>query len=141
MKVEFVASVAIVTPDPARSRRLFVDTLRLPLEHAEGDDYYSTGNLGGSKHFGVWPLAQAAQACFGTTAWPLDKPVPQVSIEFELANEAAVEQGAKELQQHGYTVLHPVRTEPWGQTVARILTDEGVIVGLSYAPSLHDQPA
>lgn len=137
MEVKFVASVAIVTPDPARGRKLFVAALGLPLQHAEGDDYYSTDQLGGSNHFGVWPLAQAAQACFGTTEWPADKPAPQVSIEFELADKAAVAQGAKELEQRGYTLLHPVRTEPWGQTVARILTEDGAIVGLSYAPSLH----
>jgi catechol 2,3-dioxygenase-like lactoylglutathione lyase family enzyme len=139
MEVEFMTSVAIVTPDPPRSRKLFVDALNLPLRHAEGDDYYSTEELGGSKHFGVWPLTQAAQACFGTPEWPADRPLPQASIEFELANEAAVQAGAKELEQCGFVLLHPVRKEPWGQTVARILTNEGAIVGLSYAPSLHDE--
>jgi hypothetical protein len=29
------------------------------------------------------------------------------------------------------------RTEPWGQTVARLQSSEGAIIGLSYAPSLH----
>jgi hypothetical protein len=24
----------------------------------------------GSKHFAIWPLSQAAQACFGTPDWP-----------------------------------------------------------------------
>ena len=27
--------------------------------------------------------------------------------------------------------------EPWGQTVARMLSDEGLIVGLSFAPALR----
>jgi hypothetical protein len=31
------------------------------------------------------------------------------------------------------------RTEPWGQTVTRLLTDDGLIVGISYAPSLHGE--
>jgi catechol 2,3-dioxygenase-like lactoylglutathione lyase family enzyme len=139
MNVEFIASVSVVTPDPARSRKLFVETLGLPLHHDEGDDYYATEELSGSKHFSVWPLAQAAQACFGTAEWPNDRPVPQVSIEFELADEQAVKDGARELEQRGFRLLHPVRTEPWGQTVARILTAEGAIIGLSYAPSLHDK--
>ncbi|TIL50823.1 MAG: glyoxalase, partial [Mesorhizobium sp.] len=30
------------------------------------------------------------------------------------------------------------RTEPWGQTVARVLTIEGAIVGRSYAPWMHE---
>ena len=67
MDVLFIASVAVVTADPPRSRQLFMDTLGLPLE-GEGDGYYSSGNIAGSKHFGVWPLAEAAQACFGTAA-------------------------------------------------------------------------
>jgi hypothetical protein len=35
--------------------------------------------------------------------------------------------------------LHPARTEPWGQTVARLLTEDGLIVGISYAPPLHGE--
>ena len=135
MQIEFIASVAIVTRDPARSRKLFVDTLRLPLDGE--DDYLHSERIGGSKHFGVWPLQQAAEACFGVPEWPTDRPIPQASVEFEVANEAAVEQAAHELESRGYSLLHPARTEPWGQTVARFLSDEGAILGISYAPSLH----
>ncbi len=31
------------------------------------------------------------------------------------------------------------REEPWGQTVARLLSSEGSIIGISYAPSLHTE--
>jgi uncharacterized glyoxalase superfamily protein PhnB len=65
--------------------------------------------------------------------------VPQVSLEFELEDADAVAAGATELQEAGYSLLHPARTEPWGQTVARILSPEGAIVGLSFAPWLHEQ--
>ena len=34
---------------------------------------------------------------------------------------------------------HPPRQEPWGQTVARLQSPEGAVVGISYAPVLHDQ--
>jgi hypothetical protein len=34
-------------------------------------------------------------------------------------------------------MLHDARLEPWGQTVARLLAPESLIVGLSNAPSLH----
>ncbi len=137
MKILFVTGVALVAPDPPLSRRLFVDTLGLPLEQSDGDEYAFSDKIEGSKHFGVWPLAQAAQACFGTPTWPPDRAIPQVSIEFELESPAAVEAGAAELADRGYALLHPSRTEPWGQTVARILSPEGAIVGLSYAPSMH----
>lgn len=137
MQVQFVTSVAVVAPDPAASRRLYVDTLGLPLERLDGE-YYASERVPGSKHFGVWPLAQAAQACYGTQEWPRDVRVPQASIEFELADADAVAAGARELEASGYTLLHGSRTEPWGQTVARLLSDEGLIVGLSFAPSLHE---
>lgn len=37
----------------------------------------------------------------------------------------------------GYELLHAAREEPWGQTVARLQSPEGAIVGISYVPSLH----
>ncbi len=136
MEVLFIASVSVIAPDPPASRALFVDALGLPLERLEGE-YFASEHIEGSKHFGVWPLAEAAQACFGTSDWPADRPVPQVSLEFELADPDAVTAGAAELRDRGYELLHGARTEPWGQTVARLQTTEGVVVGLSYAPWLH----
>jgi catechol 2,3-dioxygenase-like lactoylglutathione lyase family enzyme len=136
MDVLFITSVAVVAADPAASRRLFIDVLGLPLE-GEGDGYYSSGSIPGSKHFGVWPLSEAAQACFGTPEWPAGRVIPQASIEVEVADAEAVAAAGDELQQAGYELLHPARTEPWGQTVARLLTGDGLIVGISYAPPLH----
>ena len=137
MDVQFIASVALITPDPAESRKLYLDALGLPLEADPSGDYYSSGGIGGSRHFGVWPLSQAAEACFGTTGWPIDRPIPQASIEYEVADEAAVEAAARELTAAGFDLLHPTKTEPWGQTVARIQSPEGAIVGISYAPWMH----
>jgi catechol 2,3-dioxygenase-like lactoylglutathione lyase family enzyme len=137
MDVLFITSVSIVTPDPVRSRRLFVDGLGLPLERM-GGEYFASEHVEGSRHFGVWPLREAAAACFGAEAWPADHPVPQASIEFEVADADAVTEAAQELEANGYTLLHPARTEPWGQTVARMLSNEGLIVGLSFTPQLHD---
>lgn len=138
MKVLFISSVSVVAADAAKSRQLFVNTLGLPLEAAQpGDDYYFSEKVDGSKHFGVWPLGQAAQACFGTAEWPADRPAPQVSIEFEVESEAAVEAAGQELESHGFKLVHPTRKEPWGQIVARLLSDEGAIIGISYAPWMH----
>jgi len=141
MNILFVASVAVVAADPPQSRKLFMNALGLPLE-GEGDGYYSSGSIPGSKHFGVWPLSQAAEACFGTPEWPAGRVVPQASIEFEVEDADAVAAAGRELERAGYELLHPARTEPWGQTVARLLTEDGLIVGISYAPALHDgEPA
>jgi catechol 2,3-dioxygenase-like lactoylglutathione lyase family enzyme len=90
MKVQFIASIAVVAADPAESRKLYVGSLGLPLEASEGSDYFHSEHIGGSKHFAVWPLSQAAQACFGTEEWPSGRPVPQASIEFEVQDADAV---------------------------------------------------
>jgi catechol 2,3-dioxygenase-like lactoylglutathione lyase family enzyme len=136
--VLFIASVAVVAADPAKSRELYVDALGLPLEAAGDGEYFYSERIDGSKHFGVWPLAQAAEACFGVEVWPADRPVPQVSIEFEVADATEVAAAAEELKASGLELLHDAREEPWGQTVARLLSPEGSIVGISYAPSLHE---
>ena len=124
MEIEFIAGVAVVSADPDASARLYVDALGLPLDAAEGDDYRHSENVGGSRHFGVWPLHQVAQACFGTETWPAD--------------EAAVAAAAAgELTAAGFDLLHEPRTEPWGQTVARLQSLEGLVVGISFAPWMH----
>jgi catechol 2,3-dioxygenase-like lactoylglutathione lyase family enzyme len=135
MQIEFIAGVAVVAPQPDASRRLYVDALGLPLEGSEG--YLHSEHIAGSRHFGVWPLEQAAQACFGTSEWPRDTPVPQASIEFEVADAPAVADAAGELRGAGFQLLHDAREEPWGQTVARLLSPEGLIVGVSYVPWFH----
>jgi catechol 2,3-dioxygenase-like lactoylglutathione lyase family enzyme len=141
MQIQFIASMAAITPDPPASRSLYLDALGLPLEHGEGDDYYHSEQIGGAKHFGVWPLAQAAEACFGTSEWPDDHPTPQASIEFELADAEAVAAAAAELAAGGFPLLHEARLEPWGQTVARLMSPEGLVIGLSFAPWMHGESA
>jgi hypothetical protein len=93
VNILFVSSVAIVSAQPAESRKLFIDTLGLPLQRHDGDDYYFGEKVEGAKHFGVWPLSQA-------------------DVESVCA-------AARELAAKGYAPLHDARTEPWGQTVAR----------------------
>ena len=137
MNIEFLATVAVIAPDPVNSRNLYAGALGLPLQ-GEGDGYYHSEQIAGCKSFGIWPLSQAAQACFGTDQWPAGRPVPQVSIEFDVADAAAVDPAARELEQAGYELLHGAREEPWGQTVARLQSAEGAIIGISYAPVLHD---
>jgi catechol 2,3-dioxygenase-like lactoylglutathione lyase family enzyme len=137
MDILFISSFAVITPDPGRSRALYLDALGLPLAASDGDDYLHSENIDGSKHFGLWPLRQAAEACFGTSEWPADRTVPQASVEFEVEDAEGVAAAGAELEAAGFALLHPPRTEPWGQTVARLLSSEGLIVGVSYAPWLH----
>jgi catechol 2,3-dioxygenase-like lactoylglutathione lyase family enzyme len=138
MNIEFLSTLAVIAPDPLQSRKLYVDTLGLPLDGDAGD-YQHSEQIDGCKSFGVWPLSQAAEACFGTPEWPAGRPVPQVSIEFDVGDAAAVIPAVQELEQAGFELVHPPRTEPWGQTVARLQSPEGAIVGISYLPMFHGE--
>jgi len=137
MDVQFVASVAPIVRDAHATRAFYEDALGLSFEGHEGD-YVFTHELEGTKHFGLWPLSEAASACFGTTEWPRDIPVPQASIEFEVADVGAA---AAELTAKGYRLIHDARTEPWAQITARLLSPEGLLVAVCYTPSFHDTAA
>lgn len=138
MEILFVAGFAPIAPEPERAHAFYRDVLGLPLRTNEQNlDYIAMDDFGGVRHFGVWPLADAAESCFGTRVWPHDVPVPQATIEFELESVEAVGRGAEELREGGYELVHGPRTEPWGQVVARLLGPEGLLVGLSWAPWFH----
>lgn len=134
MDVLFVAGFAPIAPTPATSIAFYRDTLGLPLATVAGD-YVAVDGFGGTKHLGVWPLADAAMSCYGTNVWPDAVPVPQATLELEVADVAAA---AAELVAQGHTLVHDTRTEPWGQTIARLLGPEGLLIGLCHTPWLHD---
>ena len=134
MKVLFVAGFGPVTPDVAATRHFYVDVLGLPL--SEEDEYLHTEDLDGVKGFGVWPLHQAAESCFGKSEWPSDIPVPQGWLEFDVED---IDEATKELEERGYKVLVSKRKEPWGQTVTRLLGPEGLLVGLTITPSFRSE--
>lgn len=129
-----MASVAPIVCDLEASHAFYRDGLGLSFEGQAGD-YLFTHDLTGTKHFGLWPLAEAAEACFGTGTWPSDLPMPQVSIEFEVGDVAAA---ADELSGKGYRLLHGARTEPWGQVTARLLSPEGLLAAVCYTPAFHE---
>jgi catechol 2,3-dioxygenase-like lactoylglutathione lyase family enzyme len=134
MQILFVAGVTPITADPAASLAFYQDAIGVDFENDE-DGYRSTSKLGGLKHLGVWPLADAAESCFGTREWPADLPVPQATIEFEVPDVAA---GEAELVAAGHTLIHGTRVEPWGQTTARLLSPEGLLIGIVRTPWLHE---
>ena len=127
MQILFVTDFSPIVTDATASRRFYVDTLGLPLEGTSP----ASEKVGGTKHFGLWPLQDAAQACFGTDEWPSYLPIPQANLEFEVLDVAAA---TAELEAQGYTLLHPTRTEPWGQTIVRLLSPEGLVIGICYTP-------
>ncbi len=130
MEVLFVADVSPIVRDADAARAFYQDALGLSFEGGEGD-YIFSEKLGGVKHFGLWPLSEAAQACFGTKVWPSDVSAPQATIEFEVTDVAAA---AAELGGRGYRLNHGAHTEPWAQITARLLSREGLLVAVCYTP-------
>ena len=90
--VLFVAGFGPITRESDESKAFYVEALGLPLKPMPGNETYllsEQGALDGVKHFALWPLAQAAQSCFGDDRWPADLAVPQAWIEFDVADMAA----------------------------------------------------
>jgi catechol 2,3-dioxygenase-like lactoylglutathione lyase family enzyme len=140
VKVRFIGTIGLIVRDPRAGRRFFVGAVGLPLQRPKGHDFLFTRRLGGSRYFGVWSLSSAAQTCFGVKRWPAGRPVPQAFLEFEVSSPARVAAAARELAAKGYSLVHPPRTDAWGQTVARWQTDDGLLVAISHVPWMHRRP-
>jgi catechol 2,3-dioxygenase-like lactoylglutathione lyase family enzyme len=132
MKVLFVAGFGPIVRDMDAALRFYRETLGLPI--VEGPDV-STEKVDGVKHFGLWPLADAAESCFGEREWPSNLAAPQAWIEFDVEDVAAA---AEELRANGHRLLVGPKTEPWGQTVARLLSPEGILVGVTITPWMRE---
>jgi catechol 2,3-dioxygenase-like lactoylglutathione lyase family enzyme len=133
IEVLFVVGFGPIVRDSASSRKFYSETLGLEFQE-DASGYLYTGELAGVKHFALWPLAQAAESCFGTYQWPGNLGVPQAWIEFDVDN---IEKATAELKSQGYELLVATRKEPWGQVVTRMLGPEGLLVGITHTPSMR----
>ena len=134
IRVLFVAGFGPIVRDRIAGRKLYGQTLNISFKE-EQDGYLHTEALKGVRSFALWPLDQAAQSCFGKDSWPQDTPVPQAWLEFDVDD---VESATAELESRGYQMLIKNKKEPWGQTVARFLSPEGLLVGLTITPSMRE---
>lgn len=137
IKVLFVAGFGPITRVDQESKSLYLNILDLPIKEMEGNESYMStedGELGGVKHFALWPLTQAAASCFGVNEWPEELNIPQGWIEFEVEDIA---EASVHLASNGYQLLVNNRVEPWGQTVTRFLSPEGILTGLTVTPWLR----
>jgi hypothetical protein len=57
-------------------------------------------------------------------------------LEFDVEN---VEQATAALEQQGYRMLVKNKKEPWGQTVSRFLSPEGLLIGVAFTPLFRDK--
>lgn len=133
-EILFIAGFGPIASGVSQSRALYSESLGIAFNQDAGG-YLYTGALPGAKHFAVWPLAQAAQSCFGADAWPENVPVPQAWLEFEVEN---VESATADLESKGYRMLIRNKQEPWGQTVSRFLSPEGLLLAVTFTPSLRE---
>src|ERR1035437_3462277 len=135
IKVLFIAGFGPIVRDQKLSKKFYVENLGLSFTREQGG-YLHTEGIDGVKTFALWPLSQAAQSCFGTDAWPKDLPIPHSWLEFDVED---VETASEELKREGYKLLVSMRKEPWAQIVTRLLSPEGILVGITYTPSMREK--
>ena len=136
MEISFVAGFGPITQDGDAARAFWGDSLGIALEEPV-PGYLTNDDLDGVKAFALWPLSQAAQSTFGSAQWPTDVPVPQAWVELDVASVAAVADAVAELTAAGHRVLKDATEEPWGQTTSRLLSPEGLLVGVTFTPWMH----
>jgi catechol 2,3-dioxygenase-like lactoylglutathione lyase family enzyme len=136
MKVSFVAGFGPIVRDVDASRAFWGAGLGIDLEEA-APNYWTNDGMEGVKAFALWPLSQAAESCFGADTWPEEIPAPQAWVELDVQSPGAVTDAAAELEAAGHRVLRDAREEPWGQTTARLLSPEGLLIGVTYTPWMH----
>jgi len=134
IRILFIAGFGPIVRDTAESRKLYSQSLGISFKEESGE-YLHTEALKGAKTFALWPLSQAAQSCFGTDSWPDDVPAPQAWLEFDVDS---VEQTTAELESQGYRMLVKDKKEPWGQIVSRFISPEGLLVGITFTPSMRE---
>ena len=135
IKVLFIAGFGPIVRDATVSRKLYNQVLGIGFKEEDGE-YLHTEALKGAKTFALWPLSQAAQSCFGKASWPYELPAPQAWLEFDVDN---VEKATGELESQGHRMLVKNKKEPWGQTVSRFITPEGLLVGITFTPSMREE--
>jgi hypothetical protein len=135
LKILFIAGFGPIVRDTAESRKLYGDMLGIPFKEESGG-YLHTEDVPGAKTFALWPLSHVAESCFGTDSWPDNIPAPHAWLEFDVEN---VETATAALESNGYRMLVKNKKEPWGQIVSRFLSPEGLMVGITFTPSMRDQ--
>ena len=134
LKLLFIAGFGPIDRDVAESRKLYGEALGIPFKEEAGS-YLHTEAVQGAKSFALWPLSQAAQSCFGRDSWPDHIPAPQAWLEFEVQS---VESATSALEARGYEMLVKNKKEVWGQIVSRFISPEGLLVGVTFTPSMRE---
>jgi catechol 2,3-dioxygenase-like lactoylglutathione lyase family enzyme len=135
LKVLFIAGFGPIVDETGESRKLYRDVLGIAFKEESGG-YLHTEAVPGAKTFALWPLSQAAESCFGNDSWPDNVPAPHAWLEFDVDN---VERATAALESAGYRMLVKNKKEPWGQVVSRFISPDGLLVGITFTPSMREQ--
>ena len=135
IKVLFIAGFGPIVRETAESRKLYGEALGIHFKEESGE-YLHTEALQGAKTFALWPLSQAALSCFGDESWPEDIAAPQAWLECDVDS---VESATADLESRGYRILVKNKKEPWGQTVTRLLSPEGLLVGVTFTAAMRQE--
>lgn len=133
IKVLFIAGFGPIVREDTPSRALYSKVLGISFKEEAGG-YLHTEALRGANSFALWPLSHAAQSCFGKYSWPNEVPVPQAWLEVDVES---VEQATVELESQGHRMLVKNRKEPWDQIVSRFITPEGLLLVITFTPSMR----
>jgi len=140
MRPAFVAGFGPIIRDADAAHAFWRDGIGIQFEEA-APGYFTNDSLQGVKAFAMWPLSQAAESTFGSPDWPADLPTPQAWLELDVDSADAVASAAAEMEAAGHRVLSGAHDEPWGQTTARLLSPEGLLVGITFTPWMHTEEA
>src|SRR5690242_6992235 len=133
LKLLFIAGFGPIDRDVAESRKLYGDSFGIRFKEESGG-YLHTEALQGAKCFALLPLSQAALSRFSRESWPDTIPAPQAWLEFEVES---VESATSALESRVYEMLVKNKKEPWGQVVSRFISPEGLLVGVTFTPSMR----
>jgi hypothetical protein len=135
LKILFIAGFGPIVDETGESRKLYRDVLGIAFKEESGG-YLHTEAVPGAKSFALWPLSQAAESCFGNDSWPDNIPAPHAWLEFDVDS---VEMATAALESAGYRMLVKNKKEPWGQVVSRFISPDGLLVGITFTPSMREQ--
>ncbi len=120
MNIEFLSTVAVITPDRPRAESCI--STRWACRLAGRSTSTASGSLVAS------PLGSAAvSGCSGVlrdSTMPVERRCRRSITSSTLASPPRSTQRHVSSSQRGRDLLHPPREEPWGQTIARLESPE-----------------
>jgi len=127
--IRHLAGLAEIVEDVDAAVDFYTGVLGLELEKRMNQDY-AILKAPGVLHFGVWSREAAAEATFGSRD-ATDRVALGFTIEFEMND---IDTASQQLDKTQPGLVHPVRTEPWGQKVSRMLSPSGAVIGFAQTP-------